>query len=196
MVLGNNLIAAVPTSELSGSGYLNYLKAVIAVEKGNVEGAKQLIADVRKSDPYAIEPALLMVNLLGHRDFMKNNDEITKIADEVENNFDDDKYKTPYGLLALKYRIAHLYFRSEKYDEAEAWFDDAYREVPLTQKYLGNQQVANSVRLGKANSLHLQGNNTDADQLMNEILDDAGSFEEKMNLLVQYVGFGARDGGA
>jgi hypothetical protein len=186
--LGDALIAKIPQADLSGAGYLDYLKAVIEVEHGRLSMAKALLRQARRSDQYAIEPALLLINILGHQDFQKNKFEIIGIVEKTKDTFDNDKYQTGYGMLAINYRVASMYFNAKKYQEAQWWYEAAYKSIPFTQKHFGDQRVRNLVRLGIANSLHGQGKIAEANQVMNETLNDADDYDEKQSLLVQYAG--------
>ena len=186
--LGDALISKIQPSGLSDRGYLDYIQAVILVERGSMSSAKVLLRRAHEASPYAIEPALLLINVLGHENFRKNEQAIYTLAEEAKNDFDSDKYATGFGKLAINYRVASLYFNAGDFERAQWWYEAAYDSMPFTQKHFGDQRVRNLVRLGTANSLHGQGKTAEADEVMNEILDDAEDLEERKSLLVQYAG--------
>jgi len=186
--LGDALIDNIPIYRVTNTGYLNYVQAVIKTENGRLDEAMQLLEQVRESDPYAIEPALLLINLLGHQSFLTNEQEMQAIVRATEKYFDRNKYDTSYGLLAINYRMASMHFLAGKYDEAQRWYESAYDAIPFIQERVGSKRVRNLVRLGIANSLHAQRETVAADSLMNEILDDAADDDEREMLKVQYVG--------
>jgi tetratricopeptide (TPR) repeat protein len=186
--LGDALIDNIPIDRLTSTGYLSYVQAVMKTENGHLDEAVQLLRQVRESDPYAIEPTLLLINLMGHQGFLKNEQEMQAIVRATEKSFDKDEYDTNYGLLALNYRMASMHFLAGKYDEAQRWYESAYESIPFIQERFGARPIRNLVRLGIANSLYAQGKTVEAEALMNEILDDADGYEQKQALLVQYVG--------
>lgn len=115
--------------------------------------------------------------------------EILDIVQQAQEQYDEDEYQTSYGLLALRYRLANMYFLAKMYENSQWWYEAAYKAIPLTSKYFGDAQVRNLVRMGVANSLYFQNKTPEAYEEVGDILNKAGSSEEKLTLLSQYAGY-------
>jgi tetratricopeptide (TPR) repeat protein len=80
-----------------------------------------------------------------------------------------------------------MYFMDKRYQEAQEYYEKAYKELPWTQKYFGNKQLKNLIRLGIANSLYGQNQRQSAQELFAKLLKDAETDEEKELLRSQFV---------
>ena len=184
------LLESIAPSAVSNSGYLYYLKAILSIENGDLEQAERFLWSSWAASLYAIEPPILLVNLFGFRDFNSNEENILFIVERAAKRFDDGEYETPYSMLALYYRLATQYFIHERYAEAEKYYRLAYKEVPFLTKhfdYFGKKRIRPIVELGIANSLHGQGRVGDADSIVERLIKDSDSEEERDALRMQYV---------
>ena len=184
------LLERIAPSTVSNPGYLYYLKAILSIENGDLEQAERFLWASWTASPYAIEPAILLVNMLGFRDFNKNEDKILFIVERATKQFDDGDYDTPYSLLALNFRLATQYFIHQRFVEAETYYRRAYKEMPrLTRHfdYFGRRDIRTPVELGIANSLYGQGKIEEADKIVDGLLKRVDTEEEKQVIRRQYL---------
>jgi predicted negative regulator of RcsB-dependent stress response len=181
------LLRKIPAEQIMSRSYLDYLSAVTSIEGGRLGPAEDALRESWGGSPYAIEPALLLVNLLGHKGFEQNEKAILEVVGIAERRFDSDKYASSFSLLALYFRVGTMYFMAKRYADAQTYFEKAYKELPWTQKYLGSPQLKNLIRLAIANSLYGQGHKRAAEDLINEVLEDAETYAEKERIRSQFA---------
>ena len=184
------LLGSIAPTAIKTPSYFYYLNAILSIENGDLSAAKEFLWRAWIGAPYAIEPPILLVNLLGFEDFEGNEEKILSIVERAREDFDDGDYETPYSLLALYYRLATQYFIHERYAEAEKYYRLAYKEVPFLTKhfdYFGKKGIRPTVELGVANSLHGQGKVKDADAIVERLIKDSDSEEEREAIRMQYV---------
>ena len=181
------LLRRIPPEQVANRSYLDYLNAVTSVERGELRQAENLLRTSWGASSYAVEPALLLVNLLGNKTFKKNETAVLEVVKRAEQQVERDKYVSSYSILALYYRVGAMYFNAGRYEEAQEYYEKAYAELPWTQKYVGSAQLRNMIRLGIANSLYGQGQRYTADALFADVLDDAKTDSERQRLQSQYV---------
>ena len=175
----SQLIRRIPTGSVSNRSYLDYLKAVAHIENGQLQEAIVSLRESRAGSRYAVEPALLLVNALGNGGIDQQEAEIRKVIERAEEDYERDDYASSYSLLAIYYRVAAMYFMGHRYGDALVYYQKAYDELPWMQKYIGSKQLKNVIRLGMANSLYRRGDRQAADELFEEVLEDAESDDEK-----------------
>lgn len=185
------LLGNIAPSAISNPGYLYYLKAIMSIENGDVQEAERFLWASWKASPYAIEPPILLVNLLGFQDFEKNEDEILFIVETAAKQFDDGDYDTPFSLLALNYRVATQYFIHGRFAESEMYYRRAYREIPRLTKHFdrfGRMEIRTPVDLGIANSLHGQNKVDEADAIVERLLKRVDAEDDRNVISAQYLG--------
>lgn len=186
--LFEKLVNKIPTNKMENTGYLDYLKAVSSIERGDVQAATTLLRKSWRSNPYAVEQPLLLINILGREDFATREKEIRAIVENASDDFDSDKYESGYSLASLNYRLATLYFVNKEYKSAQSYYEKAYDELSLLQKYWGTNSMKNMIRLGVANAMYGQNEKAKAQDLVDRILADAKTDEEKSFIKSQYAG--------
>jgi hypothetical protein len=187
--LFNNAMSKIDIGKLDNTGFINYLYALKALSKENLDAVFEFLGRSMTRNPYAIEPILLYINVLGNQDFVKNESKIISLAEKAEKYFDSDNYSTVYSLVSVYYRIATFYFINKQYDYAQMYFDKAYDELSVFQKYLFSKQLGRSIRLSIANSVYRQGNTATANALYDSVIDDVESEEERNATANQYLGY-------
>lgn len=183
----NSLISRIIAKSDADTGYLDYLDVVAKIENGNLKEAEKLLYHAVNQNPYAIEPYILLVNLLG-KDFKGREKDIQVLAKKAEKDFDPNKYETRYSLVSLFYRIGTLYLQHGKYAMANHYFDSALGQVSFLQNHLGGKQVVNLIQIGKANSLHGMRKGKKADLLYQQVLKDCKTAEQVDLIKGQYLG--------
>ena len=186
------LLANIPPSAISNPGYLYYLRAIMSIENGDFQEAERFLWASWTASSYAIEPPILLINLLGFQDFKNNEKEILFIVERAAKQFDDGDYDTPFSLLALNYRLATQYFINDRFVEAETYYRRAYREIPRLTKhfdYFGRMEIRTPVELGIANSLHSQGKVNEANEIVNSLLNRVDAEDDKNAIRTLYLGF-------
>jgi tetratricopeptide (TPR) repeat protein len=183
----SSLISRVRVKDSANTGYLDYLRAVANIEIGNLEESKKLLYRSIDQNTYAIEPYLLLINLLG-KDFKSNEKELLALTAKAAQSFDPDKYETGYSLVSIYYRMGTLCLQNSNYVTAENYFDSALEQVTLLQKYLGGKQVVNLIQIGKANALHGMNKIKEADILYQLVLRESNTAWQVDFIKGHYVG--------
>jgi tetratricopeptide (TPR) repeat protein len=186
--LFEKLLNMISTRNIEDTGYIDYLKAVAKLERGDTKTATTLLRKSWRLNPYAIEQPLLLINILGREKFETQEKEIRAIVEKATNDFDSDKYDPGYSLVSLNYRLATMYLLKKKYALAQSNYEKAYDELSLVQKYVGNKSIKNIIRLGIANAMYGQNNKSEARKLLEKILSDAKSDTERSLIRAQYAG--------
>lgn len=181
------LISRVRTGEKANAGYLDYLHAVAEIETGNLKQAERLLYRSVNQNSYAIEPYVLLVNLLG-RNFKTRADDIQTLAKKAKNDFDSDKYESPYSLVSLYYRLGALYLQHGKYEMARQHFESAEGQFSMLQKYLGGKQIISLIQVGKANALYGLNRKKEADSLYQKVIKESETVGQVDLFRGQYVG--------
>lgn len=186
--LFEKLVNKVPVDKIKNTGVIDYLKAVVSIENGDTQKATALLWKSWRMNPYAIEPPLLLINILGHDNFESHEEEIRTIVASANRDFDSDKYEPSYSLVSINYRLATMYLLAQKYQLAHDYFTKAENELSVLQKHWFNKSMKHLIQLGKANALYGDDKKIDATELLGKILADAKTDAEKAFLWSQFAG--------
>lgn len=188
--LFDKAISQINSENLDNAGFLNYLYALQSLVKGNSQRTLAYLDNAIDENPYAIEPIILYINILGNGDFIKNESKIESLVKNARENYDSDKYSTGYTLTGVYYRTATFYFNNKRYVKAEQYYKKALDELGFLQKHFFGKQLKHTIQLGIANSLYSQNKKNEADKVNKEILNDIDeeSTNELNNLKQQYLG--------
>lgn len=186
--LFEKLVNKIPSDKMEDAGYIDYLKAVAHIERGDTDEATKLLQRSWRLNPYAVEQPLLLISILGRNGFESREKEIRTIVEKANNDFDSDKYEASYSLVSLNYRLGTMYFSHKKYGLAQRSYEKAYDELSLAQKHLGSKSMKQTIRLGIANALYAQDRMDEAQELIGDVLADAETDAERTILKSQYVG--------
>jgi len=88
----------------------------------------------------------------------------------------------------MYYRIGTFYLLAERYDNARTYYQYALDELSILQKYLGNKQIFNMVRLGIANAMYGKKQMKESEELFLKILDSADDEKARLFYKNQYAG--------
>lgn len=182
------MVGNVSTDNAKDAGYVYYLKAVAKVEKNQLDDAKQLLEKSSIHNPYAIEPAILRVNIAGSRGFNANKDEILDIVSRTEKRFDSKKYATPYSLVSLYYRLGTFGLANKDYVLAEAQFIQALGKRSMWEKYGPKDKIDSMINTGLANALYGQGRKDEAIKIVDKLLKRAEDGQARELVCAQFVG--------
>ena len=182
-----DLIEKIPTECAKDAGYVYYLKAVAKIEKNQIKEALQLLEKSSIQNPYAIEPAILRVNIAG-REFDKKKDEIIEIVSRTGKLFDSEKYATPFSLVSLHYRVGTLSLIHKDYRLAEVQFNAALKERSLWEQYGPKNEFDSMVKTGLANALYGQNRKDEAMAIVDKLLKAAINGQEREVVCAQFIG--------
>lgn len=185
--LFEKLISRVTTSKVQDTGYVDYLRAIVSVEKGDLKTAENLLRKSFKLNPYAIEAPLLLVNMQG-RNFKRNEKDIVAVVKRAQKHYDADKYESGYSLVSMYYRVGTLYLLNKKYAHAKFYYELALDKTSMLQKYFGNKQMTNMIKLGIANAMYGQNNKKNADEMFLKIINESENAGEIDFFKNQYAG--------
>ncbi len=187
--LFDKAISQIDISKLNNTGFLNYLYALQNLHNGDLENSLAYLDSSINEDPYAIEPNILYINILGNQDFINSESKIKSLVKSLEEHVDSDKYASEYTLTSIYYRVATFYFINKKYVQAKNYYKKAYKELGIIQ-HTFNKQVKHTIQLGIANSLYAQKKKVSADSTYQNILDDISkdNLDEKNLITTQYLG--------
>jgi len=179
------LLERIRPAELSDSSYFDYLGAVAAIQARDEPKAEALLNSSWNSAKFAIEPPILLVNLLGRKDFALQEARISEITERADKHFSADAYAPRTSLVALHFRIGAQALKAKNCDRAMQAFEKANKAFSIIQKYVTGADIRNLLDVGKANALHCQGKTTEADDLFRAARKRAKA-EERELLCVQY----------
>ncbi len=188
--LFNQAVSKINSEKLDNTGFLNYLYALQTLSQGNTKRTLAYLDDSIDENPYAIEPIILYINILGNKDFIRNESKIESLVKKATKNYDSDKYATGYTLTGVYYRTATFYFNNKRYVKAQQYYKKALDELGFLQKYFFGKQLKHTIQLGIANSLYSQNKKARANTIYEEIINDIDkeNSNEINNIKQQYLG--------
>jgi tetratricopeptide (TPR) repeat protein len=184
----NLAINKIDKSKLDNTAFLNYLYALQSLGNGNIKKAKKHLQDSLDENKFALEPAILYINILGNEDFVKNENKILNIVEGVERYFDKDEYSTTYSKVSIYNRLASYYFLLKRYVKAEEYYGKAYDELNIVQEFTENQ-LKHTILVNKANAIFAQGKTFKAKRFFNDFVNDIDEQKEKTRLTKQFLGY-------
>lgn len=182
------LMAKMVTDNAKDAGYVYYLQAVAQIQRRKIDSAKDLLEKSSMHDPYAIEPSILRVNILGHQGFNANKNEVLDIVARAEKNFDSEKYVTPFSMVSLYYRVGTLALINKDYGLAETQFKNALDARSVWEKYGLNKKFESMLQTGLANAFFGQGRSDEAQAIIDKILKKAKDGRAREVICAQYMG--------
>ena len=186
--LFRQLVYKVTVGKEQDSGYIDYLKAVDSVERGDMVATKNLLRKSWRLNPYAIEQPLLLINVLSREGFVAREEEIRGVAEQARQDFNSNKYEPGYSMVSVDFRMGTLYLNAKDYVKAYEYYEKAYKELALLQKLVGDQSMKKTIRVGMANALHGQGKKDEAGALLDKVLSDCKTDAERAQYMSQYAG--------
>lgn len=182
-----DLIERVQTEGANDAGYVYYLRAVAKIEKNQIKESLRLLEDSSRRNPYAIEPTILEVNILG-REFAQRKERILNIVSSIEKSFDSDKYSTPFSLVSLHYRVGTLSLIHKDYSLAEMQFNAALKKRSLWEKYGLRNEFDSMIKVGLANALYGQNRKDEAMTIVAKLLKNAKEGQARDVVCAQFMG--------
>ena len=188
--LFDKAINQIDSSKLDNSSFLNYLKALNSLHKIDEKKSLEYLDNSISENPYALEPVILSINILGNSNFLQNEVKIKDLVKNAEENFDSDDYATSYSLSGVYYRVATFYFNNQRYASAKKYYAKAYDELGMLQKNFSSKELGHTIQLGIANSLYKEGKTKKALEVYTEIIEDIDKdkTDEKTKITEQYLG--------
>jgi tetratricopeptide (TPR) repeat protein len=174
------------TDKVSKSTFLDYLIAIKYLSNEENDKAKALLDEICAKEPYAIEPAVLKLNLLSP-DFLHSEPRMIGAINHLKKNYSSDNYKTDLTLVAPYYRMATIYYLNGRYPEARDYYGKAQAEIGLVEKLLGDPSLSRDVRLGMINSTYKMGDRSKAGKMYEDLIKNL-KYEEIKNLDARYAG--------
>lgn len=170
--LFDKAISKISTKKLDNKGFLYYLYALKYLYKNDIKNSKKYLEASIKENPYAVEPVILYINILGNQNFLANEFLIKMLINNLKKNYDSDKYATGYTLTSVYYRVATFYFINKKYTKAQEYYQKAYDNLSFFQKHFFSNRIKHIIKLNIANSLYAQNKKAKALEIYRDILDD------------------------
>lgn len=186
------LLGRIKLAPLKRRSYLDYLRAIAALQAGRVTEAKRLLEESWAAAKFAIEPPILLAAVVGSRRFARQESKVEEIASYADKNFQPNAYMTTASLVSLHYRIGILALGANRCERALAAFTKAQDELSMIDKYWSGKDIRNLLEIGEANALHCQGNKPAADEIFKNVLERTSGKDARELLCVQYSGGCAR----
>jgi len=114
--------------------FLEFLNGVFFLEGMNFEEAKKHLYNSLKQEPYVVETGIALITVLS-QDYSKNRNEISKIVEIIEKEYDDDNYKGK-NLQILYYHAGTIAMLNEDYQQALKYFQKSYDSLPFVVKHI------------------------------------------------------------
>jgi hypothetical protein len=163
---------------LKRSGYLKYLMAISCLCDGNEKTAMRLLDESIADEPYAIEPAVLKLNLLANN-FFETEPRAKNTVDFLSKNFSPNQYKTDMTLVAPYFRMATIYYSNGKFKESKDYYSKALGEIGFIEGVIGDPSLQREIQLGIINSLFRMGETQKAGKIYSEAVKKMNFSEEK-----------------
>lgn len=186
------LVGRIKLAPLERRSYLDYLRAIAALQAGKITEAERLLHQSWKAANFAIEPPILLAGVVGSRGFASQESKIDEIASYAERNFEPSAYMTPASLVSLHYRIGTMALGANRCERALAAFKQAQAELPTIEKYWSGKDIRNLLEIGEANAIHCQGNKPDAHEIFKKVWERTSGKDARELLCMQYSGGCAR----
>lgn len=182
----------VTRGNLDDSGYLLYLEAINYLHSSQnsdqVKTALRTLGQSIRQNPYAIEPIILYVNLLSD-DLSNNEQQMLDKIDYAEENYNSNKYTSPYSLLALFFRVGTIYYNHQRCVKAKQYFEKAKNEIGFIKGLLpSSDYLENQIQLGIANSYYCMADKKKAWEIFREITESMHG-DELTALRQQFAGY-------
>lgn len=145
----------------ASSGYLSYLRSLEALSQLNFAKAEELLRESSDLAPYAVEPSILIVNLLG-RNFKTNKKQILAIAERADQTFSADAYAPSATLVSLHYRVGMQALLAKDCGQAREQFEQAEKQLSFIQKHVAGKNIRALLNIGNANAFYCEGKKDDA----------------------------------
>ena len=183
-------INAIDIKKLKKKSFYYYLKALSDLLTKNNTDAISLLRKSLNEESYALEPVVLLINILGNEDFNENEQDILALAKHAEENFDSDKYSTMLNMTSIYYRVASLYYVNEKYAKAEEFYRKALDELGFFKKKFFGKDLKHTIQIAIANSMYKNGKILQADKLYAKIINeiDEKDTQKILKLKNEYLG--------
>ena len=182
------LLGRIEPEPLERQPYVDYLRAIAALQTGKIAEAERLLYESLKMADFAIEPAILLASVLGSRGFAAQEVKIDEVASYADKNFDADEYMPVASLASLHYRIGTMALGAKRCDRALDGFKKAQSALSTTEKYWTGKHIRNLLDVGEANALYCQNKTVNAYALFKEVLDRAASKDARDLLCIQFSG--------
>lgn len=182
------LLRRVKDEQLKGQAYLDYLRAIAALQIGETALSERLLYGAMKAEDFAIEPPILLLIVLGRRGYAAQEVEINEVARYADKNFDADAYTPVASLVSMHYRLGIMALAAKRCDRALEEFKKAQSNLSTIEKYWTGKNVRNLLDIGEANALYCQKKTVDAYTLFNKVAGRANSKDARDLLCMQFSG--------
>jgi hypothetical protein len=182
------LIGRIKPSKASRRSYLDYLRAIAALQTGKVAEAESLLYGVVKAAKFVIEPPILLASVLGGRGFAAQEAKINEISRYADLNFDSDAYVPAASLVSMHFRIGSMALKAKRCDRALYEFKKAQSAQSMIEEYWTRKDIRNLLDVGEANALHCQDKKSDAAALFKQVLSRASTKDARDLLCMQFSG--------
>jgi tetratricopeptide (TPR) repeat protein len=186
------LLERIKLAPLKRRSYLDFLRAIAALQAGRVTEAERLLRESWKAANFATEPPILLAGVVGSRGFAPHESKIDEIVSNADKNFKPNAYMTSASLVSLHYRIGTMALGANRCERALAAFTKAQTELSTVEKYWSGKEIRNLLEIGEANALHCQGNKAEAHEIFKKVWERTSGKDARELLCVQYSGGCAR----
>lgn len=182
------LLKRIQANSLTHRSYLDYLRAIAALQTGNIAEGERLLYASLSAASYAIEPPILLAGVLGRRGRTGLESKIDEIASYADKHFDANAYMPGASLVSLHFRIGDLELRANRCERALHEFKRAQSEFSLIDKYWKGKDVRNLLDIGVANTLFCMNRKDEAYALFKEVWNRPEDRDARYLLCDQFRG--------
>ncbi len=182
------LVGRIKLAPLKRRSYLDYLRAIAALQAGRVTEAERLLYESWNAASFAIEPPILLAGVVGSRGFASQESKIDEIASNADKNFKSNAYMNSASLVSLHYRIGTMALGANRCERARTAFTKAQAELSTIEKYWSGKDTRNFLDIGEANALHCQGDKSKAHEIFKKVWERTSSKDARELLCMQYSG--------
>ena len=174
--------------------FLEYLNGILFLEEGNFEKAKTHLYKSLKQEPYVVETGIALITALS-ANYSENRNEILKVIETIEANYDDDNYKGK-NLGILYYHAGTIAMANRDYELSLKYFQKAYDSLPFIVRHIplphigpfkAVDEIKNFFQMPIAVTYKLMGQEKIGRKILKEILERCNNLSCKKECREKYL---------
>ena len=146
--LFRSLLKQVEPDQVGRASYISYLQAISAIIVGAKREAETHLRNSIAGAPFAVEPVILLVNMLSAKGYRTQLDEIEKLTGAAK--FDGDAYRSPFNLFSLRYNVGVLAQRNGDCRNALRHMRAAKKELGSIRTFVSDSPIERLVDVSLA----------------------------------------------
>ena len=149
--LFRTLLRKIDPQQVGRASYFSYLQAIAAIGRGSDGEAEKFLHDAITGAPFAVEPVILLVNVLASTGYRLKRAEIDRSTESAK--FDGDKYRSPFNLVSLRYSVGTIALRNRDCRNALRHLRGANKGLGWIKKHVMDTPLERLIDVSIANAM-------------------------------------------